>query len=38
MWQGKKSVAFNIFYNALDKVAKTTGEDGYEFGKEHYRM
>jgi len=30
MWQGKKSIAFNIFYDAVDKVAKTTGEDGYE--------
>src|SRR3984893_9827515 len=30
MWQGKKSVAFDIFYNALDKVGKQTGEDGYE--------
>jgi small subunit ribosomal protein S7 len=33
MWQGKKSVAFEIFYNAIDKVAKTTGEDGYEIWK-----
>ena len=30
MWEGKKSVAFDIFYNALEKVSKTTGEDGYE--------
>jgi small subunit ribosomal protein S7 len=30
MWQGKKSGAFNIFYNALEKVAKQTNEDGYE--------
>src|SRR3979409_1324493 len=30
MWQGKKSVAFDIFYNALDRVSKQTGEDGYE--------
>lgn len=30
MWEGKKSVAFDIFYNALDKVSKTTGEEGYE--------
>jgi small subunit ribosomal protein S7 len=22
MWQGKKSGAYNIFYDALDKVAK----------------
>jgi small subunit ribosomal protein S7 len=33
MWEGKKSVAFTIFYDALDKVAKTTGEDGYEVWK-----
>ena len=33
MWEGKKSGAYNIFYNALDKVAKTTGEDGYEIWK-----
>jgi small subunit ribosomal protein S7 len=33
MWQGKKSIAFTIFYDALDKVAKTTGEDGYEVWK-----
>ena len=30
MWEGKKSVAFDIFYNALERVAKQTGEDGYE--------
>ena len=30
MWQGKKSVAFTTFYNALDKVSKQTNEDGYE--------
>jgi small subunit ribosomal protein S7 len=33
MWQGKKSVAFNTFYNALEKVAKQTNEDGYEVWK-----
>ncbi|MBL7740468.1 MAG: 30S ribosomal protein S7 [Chitinophagaceae bacterium] len=33
MWQGKKSGAFNIFYDALDKVAKQTNEDGYEVWK-----
>lgn len=33
MWSGKKSTAFNIFYDALDKVAKTTNEDGYEVWK-----
>ncbi|MEO6538682.1 MAG: 30S ribosomal protein S7 [Ferruginibacter sp.] len=33
MWEGKKSGAYNIFYTALDKVAKVTGEDGYEVWK-----
>ncbi len=33
MWQGKKSVAFNTFYNALEKVTKQTNEDGYEVWK-----
>ena len=30
MWEGKKSGAFTIFYDALDKVSKITNEDGYE--------
>lgn len=30
MWQGKKSIAFTIFYDAIDKVSKITNEDGYE--------
>ena len=30
MWQGKKDASWNIFYDALEKVAKMTGEDGYE--------
>ncbi len=33
MWEGKKSGAYNIFYTALDKVGKVTGEDGYEVWK-----
>jgi len=33
MWQGKKSGAFTIFYDALDKVAKFTNEEGYEVWK-----
>jgi small subunit ribosomal protein S7 len=33
MWQGKKSVAFTTFYNALDKVTKQTSEEGYEVWK-----
>ncbi|MAO47041.1 MAG: 30S ribosomal protein S7 [Crocinitomicaceae bacterium] len=28
MMDGKKSTAFKIFYNAIDKVAEKTGEDG----------
>ncbi len=30
MWEGKKSVAFDIFYNAIERVSKQTGEEGYE--------
>lgn len=30
MWQGKKSISYEIFYDSLAKVAKQTGEDGYE--------
>ena len=33
MWEGKKNTAFNIFYAALERVAKTTGENGYEVWK-----
>jgi small subunit ribosomal protein S7 len=33
MWQGKKSVALTIFYDAIDKVSKITNEDGYEIWK-----
>ncbi|HJV19635.1 MAG TPA: 30S ribosomal protein S7 [Sediminibacterium sp.] len=33
MWDGKKSTAINIFYDAVDKVSKATGEDGYEVWK-----
>jgi small subunit ribosomal protein S7 len=33
MWQGKKSVAIEIFYDAVDKVSKITNEDGYEIWK-----
>ena len=33
MWEGKKSVAFDIFYNSLERVDKSTGEDGYEVWK-----
>jgi small subunit ribosomal protein S7 len=30
MWQGKKSDAFTIFYDAIEKVSKQTGEEGYD--------
>jgi small subunit ribosomal protein S7 len=33
MWQGKKNGAYNIFYNSLERVAKQTGENGYEVWK-----
>jgi len=33
MWQGKKNTAYEIFYNALDKVAKQTNEAGYDVWK-----
>jgi small subunit ribosomal protein S7 len=33
MWQGKKNTAYTIFYDAMDKVAKTTNEDGYDIWK-----
>jgi small subunit ribosomal protein S7 len=33
MWEGKKSGAYNIFYDALDKVTKIAGDDGYEVWK-----
>jgi small subunit ribosomal protein S7 len=33
MWEGKKSGAFTIFYDALDRVAKITGDNGYEVWK-----
>ena len=33
MWEGKKSGAYIIFYDSLDKVAKITGEEGYEVWK-----
>jgi len=33
MWDGKKTIAFEIFYNALDKVSQMTGENGYDVWK-----
>ncbi len=33
MWRGKKNVAFNIFYNAMDIVKEKTGEDEHAVWK-----
>jgi small subunit ribosomal protein S7 len=33
MWQGKKGVSLTIFYDAVDRVSKQTGENGYEIWK-----
>ncbi len=33
MWQGKKSIAYGIFYDAMDLVEKQIGENGYEVWK-----
>src|ERR1700712_1415801 len=33
MWEGKKSGAYNIFYDAVERVSKISGEDGYEIWK-----
>lgn len=33
MWEGKKTTAFTIFYDAMEKVSKMTGEEGYEVWK-----
>jgi small subunit ribosomal protein S7 len=33
MWQGKKSTAFAIFYDAIERIEKQTGENGYEIWK-----
>lgn len=33
MWEGKKSIALTIFYDAIDKISQITGEDGYEVWK-----
>lgn len=33
MWDGKKSIALKIFYDALDKVEKNMNEPGYEVWK-----
>ena len=33
MWQGKKNTAYTIFYDAMEKVAKQTNEEGYDIWK-----
>jgi small subunit ribosomal protein S7 len=33
MWEGKKNTAYNIFYDAIDRVSKQTGENGYDIWK-----
>ena len=33
MWEGKKSGAYIIFYDAMERVAKITGENGYDVWK-----
>src|SRR5204862_3524318 len=33
MWQGKKNTSINIFYDAVDKINKITGENGYDIWK-----
>ena len=33
MWQGKKGASLTIFYDAIEKVSKTSGENGYEIWK-----
>lgn len=30
MWSGKKSVAYKIFYDAMDRIKEKTGEEGLE--------
>lgn len=33
MEKGKKSIAFHIFYDAIDRVSKISGEQGYDIWK-----
>ena len=35
MYDGKKSIAYSIFYGALELVEKRTKENGLELGKKH---
>ena len=36
MWAGKKSGAYIIFYDALDRVSKITNENGYDVWKKAF--
>lgn len=33
MWEGKKSVSYDIFYKAIERVSKITNENGYDIWK-----
>ena len=33
MWEGKKSVAFSVFYDAMDLIQERTGENPHEIWK-----
>lgn len=33
MWDGKKSTAITTFYDAVDKITKQTGDNGYDVWK-----
>jgi small subunit ribosomal protein S7 len=33
MWQGKKGVAYQLFYDAMDTIKERTGEDEHELWK-----
>ena len=33
MWQGKKGASLTIFYDAIEKVSKNSGENGYDIWK-----
>ncbi|HVY74757.1 MAG TPA: hypothetical protein VG890_08000, partial [Puia sp.] len=33
MWQGKKNTAFNLFYDAIERVGKQTNDNGYDIWK-----
>lgn len=33
MWAGKKSVAYKLFYDAMDRIEEKSGENGHEIWK-----